>query len=64
MEDVKVVLVTGSSSGIGAATARLFARRGFKVAVTGSDEERVDRVARECNELSPNKFKVSSRVLF
>lgn len=51
--DTKVVLITGSSSGIGAATAHLFAKRGFKVAVTGSNGERVDKVANECTALSP-----------
>lgn len=59
MCDSKVVLITGSSSGIGAATARLFSKRGFKVAVTGSNEERVEKVVSECNELSPHSFKVS-----
>jgi 3-oxoacyl-[acyl-carrier protein] reductase len=35
--DGKVVLVTGSSRGIGAATAKLFARRGANVVVHGRD---------------------------
>lgn len=59
LSDAKVVLITGSSSGIGAATARMFAKRGYKVAVTGTNKERVDRVAKECSELSPHEFKVS-----
>lgn len=58
MEPAKVVLITGSSSGIGAATARLFARRGFKVVVTGSTQYRVDQVADECTNLSPHGFRV------
>ena len=33
------VLVTGGSSGIGAATALAFAARGFPVAVTGLDDD-------------------------
>jgi NAD(P)-dependent dehydrogenase (short-subunit alcohol dehydrogenase family) len=41
------VLVTGGSSGIGAATAAAFARRGYAVAVTGRDKTALDRVARE-----------------
>ncbi len=40
------VLITGGSSGIGAATAEEFAARGFLVAVTGRDSEALDRVAR------------------
>jgi len=34
----KVVVVTGGSRGIGAATCRLFAKNGAKVAVNGRDE--------------------------
>ena len=40
------VLITGGSSGIGAATAEAFAARGFLVAVTGRDKAALDRVAR------------------
>lgn len=35
-----VALITGSSSGIGEATARHFAKQGYKVVVTGRDEAR------------------------
>jgi short-subunit dehydrogenase len=41
------VLITGGSSGIGAATAGVFARRGYAVAVTGQDKAALDRVAGE-----------------
>ena len=41
------VLITGGSSGIGAETARAFARRGYVVAVAGQDKAALDRVARE-----------------
>ncbi|EPB66255.1 hypothetical protein ANCCEY_14652 [Ancylostoma ceylanicum] len=37
----KVVIVTGSSSGIGAATALLFAKEGAKLTVTGRSEKGV-----------------------
>lgn len=59
MDQAKVVLITGSSSGIGAETARLFAKRHFKVAVTGSNQERVNQVTRECTELSPDNHEVN-----
>jgi short-subunit dehydrogenase len=41
----RVALVTGASSGIGAATAAALARRGFRVVVQGRDERTVAEVA-------------------
>ena len=55
----KVALVTGSSSGIGEAAVKQLAREGYKVAVCGSKQEKVDRVCSECAKLSPNSFEVS-----
>ncbi len=46
LED-KVVLVTGASSGIGAAAARLFAAEGAKVALAARRLDRIDAIARE-----------------
>ena len=40
----KVAVVTGGSGGIGAATCRLLATNGVKVAVNGRDETRIDAV--------------------
>ncbi|MCL2655312.1 MAG: SDR family oxidoreductase [Coriobacteriia bacterium] len=41
------VLITGGTSGIGLATARLYAARGASVAVVGRDRARLDAVAEE-----------------
>jgi NAD(P)-dependent dehydrogenase (short-subunit alcohol dehydrogenase family) len=43
----KVAIISGGGSGIGAATARLFAREGAQVVVTGRREEPIRTVAEE-----------------
>ncbi|CAG2180696.1 unnamed protein product, partial [Oppiella nova] len=53
----KVVLVTGSSSGIGKGIVKLFSVLGAEVVVTGRKEGQVKRVAQEVQELSPKKLK-------
>lgn len=55
----KVVLVTGSSSGIGEATVLSFAKLGCRVIVHGTNESRVKQVAEKCRELSPGHYDVS-----
>lgn len=42
-----VTLVTGGSSGIGAATTRRLLAAGHRIVVTGRDEEKLDRLANE-----------------
>jgi len=49
----KVALITGASSGIGAATAILFARRGAKLSLTGRNEVNLQRVGDDCVRVGP-----------
>ncbi|XP_026756546.1 uncharacterized oxidoreductase YxbG-like [Galleria mellonella] len=44
----KVVIVTGASSGIGAATAVLFAKEGAHVVMVGRNESKLSTVAEQC----------------
>jgi NADP-dependent 3-hydroxy acid dehydrogenase YdfG len=43
----KVALITGAGSGIGAATATLFASEGAKVIITGDNEDNIKKVTEE-----------------
>lgn len=45
--DGKVAVITGGSSGIGFATARLFRDEGASVVITGRNQERLDSAAKE-----------------
>lgn len=47
MPEKPVILVTGASSGIGEATARLFARNGYRVALAARRLERLQALAEE-----------------
>ena len=49
---MNVVLVTGASSGIGAATAIAFAEAGWSVMAAGRDEDRLDEVADVSDNIS------------
>ena len=44
----KVIVITGASSGIGAATARLLARRGHSLALAARSQDAVEKVAHDC----------------
>jgi len=48
----KVALITGGTSGIGFATARLFISEGAHVYVTGRRQDRVDEAVRDLGERS------------
>lgn len=63
MEPRRVCVVTGSSSGIGAATARLYARNGWDVVVNFSrDPAPADAVAAECRALGAQVLVVQANV--
>ncbi|CAG2107293.1 unnamed protein product [Medioppia subpectinata] len=53
----KVVLTTGSSSGIGEGIVKLFSLLGANVVVTGRKVSEISRVAKEAQQLSPKKLK-------
>jgi 3-oxoacyl-[acyl-carrier protein] reductase len=59
----KVAVVTGSSSGIGAATARLFARNGFNVVINYSrNPEPAEAVAEDCRSCGSEVLVVKADV--
>src|SRR3954466_11339848 len=60
--DNKVALVTGSSRGIGAAIARLFAQEGAKVVVHGRDEVALSRVRQEIADAGGTALQVTGDV--
>ncbi|CAG2107779.1 unnamed protein product [Medioppia subpectinata] len=53
----RVALITGSSSGIGAATALLLAKSGANVVITGRNADNVSKVCKECTDVSPKGLK-------
>ncbi|KAF5301025.1 hypothetical protein FQR65_LT09008 [Abscondita terminalis] len=59
----KVVLITGASSGIGAATAKKFAALGASLALTGRNLENLEKVASECQtDKTPKPFIVTGEL--
>lgn len=46
----KVAIVTGASSGIGRATAKIFAKKGFRLSAVGRNEKELVEIAREFPE--------------
>ena len=52
----KTALVTGATSGIGRATARILAQNNYKIILCGRREERLEELKKE---LSENEFERS-----
>lgn len=52
----KVVLITGASSGIGAATALEFAKLNANLILTGRNKDNLEKVAKQCLANSPAKI--------
>jgi NAD(P)-dependent dehydrogenase (short-subunit alcohol dehydrogenase family) len=60
--DGKVALITGGTSGIGRATAALFAKEGAAVALTGRNQERGEEVALGINQAGGNALFIRADV--
>ena len=58
----KVVVITGASSGIGRAAARLFAERGARLVLAARREDELDRVVAECEALGVRAIAVPTDV--
>jgi len=53
----KVVVITGSSSGIGAGAAQEFSRAGAQVVINGRNVKNLSEVGKQCLKVSPKGMK-------
>lgn len=60
----KVALITGGNSGIGSATAALFAKEGAAVAITGRNKERGEQVVQAINDAGGEAMFLKADVRF
>lgn len=58
----KIVLITGASSGIGAATAEYLAKLGASLALVGRNEEQLQKVFDTCSKSTENVLKIIADV--
>ncbi len=52
MTSKKIALITGATSGIGEATAKLLAQHGYDLIITGRRKERLDEVKKELSSIT------------
>lgn len=58
----KVVLITGASAGIGAATAECFAKEGASLAIVGRNETKLNNVAQCCEKLGAEVYIIKADI--
>lgn len=62
MPDKATILISGASSGIGEATARLFGRAGYRVVLAARREDRLRSIAEEINLHGGNAIPISADI--
>jgi NADP-dependent 3-hydroxy acid dehydrogenase YdfG len=60
--DGRVAIVTGASSGIGEATAKLLAGKGVKVALVARRKDRIDSLEKELNKTNGEALAIEADI--